>query len=60
MGHIHKQKGGYMTCDDCKNRNRCIERSRLYPCTSFKLREEREVRFYDRKELDRQRSREVN
>ena len=30
-----------MTCDDCKKRNQCAERSRMYPCTSFKLREEK-------------------
>ena len=47
MGHIRKQKGGYMTCDDCKNRNRCIERSRLYPCTDFEKREEEEREVKD-------------
>lgn len=42
MGHIRKQKGGYITCDDCKNKNRCIERSRLYPCTVFVKKENKE------------------
>ena len=33
---------GYLTCGDCKNKNRCMERSRNYPCRDFKKKENKD------------------
>ena len=30
-----------MTCADCANKNRCLERSRNYVCTGFKPKEDK-------------------
>ena len=30
---------GYLTCGDCKDKNKCMERSRNYPCRDFKKKE---------------------
>jgi len=33
---------GYLTCGDCRNKNRCMERSRNYPCRDFKKKENKD------------------
>jgi len=33
---------GYLTCGDCKDKNKCMERSRNYPCRDFKRKEKNE------------------
>ena len=32
----------YYTCGDCRDKNRCMERSRDYPCRSFKKKENKD------------------
>ena len=33
---------GHLTCGDCRNKNRCMERSRNYPCRDFKKKENKD------------------